>query len=114
MVEPLPARLAPPSARRVPRSSSATHCWACAAGIRRQPPTMIKGSRMQAARISLALAVILAPSAFAAGATSQPEPPVSANQLFEAGKFAEAGEIYARLASENPRGHWAVLRSGRI
>lgn len=37
-----------------------------------------------------------------------------ANRLFQAGNFAEAGKIYARIAAQNPRNYSAALELGRI
>jgi len=71
---------------------------------------------MKWALISVALAAILAPCLLAGQATSQPRPSqvVSADRLFQAGKFSEAGEVYARLAARNPRDYSAILHLGRI
>jgi Tfp pilus assembly protein PilF len=38
----------------------------------------------------------------------------SANKLFEAGKFAEAGKLYAQIVGQNPKGSPAILQLGRI
>ena len=38
----------------------------------------------------------------------------SANKLFEAGKFAEAGKIYSKIVAKNPKDHSATLQLGRI
>ena len=38
----------------------------------------------------------------------------SANQLFEAGKFAEAGRLYSRIVAQNPKDYSATLQLGRI
>jgi len=63
----------------------------------------------------IALAVILAPC-FSGPATSAPEQSEidSANRLFEAGKFAEAGALYARIAAKKPKDYLATLQLGRI
>ncbi|MGI8841330.1 MAG: aspartyl protease family protein [Caulobacteraceae bacterium] len=47
---------------------------------------------------------------------SQPRPPdiVSADRLFQGGKFAQAGEIYARAAARDPKDYPAILQLGRI
>ena len=39
---------------------------------------------------------------------------IAAARLFEAGKFAQSGELYARLAARNPRNYSAILQLGRI
>ncbi|MGE5214350.1 MAG: aspartyl protease family protein, partial [Nitrospirota bacterium] len=38
----------------------------------------------------------------------------SANRLFEAGKFAEAGKLYSKIIAQNPRDFSATLQLGRI
>ena len=38
----------------------------------------------------------------------------SANKLFEAGKFAEAGKIYSKIVAQNPKDFSATLQLGRI
>src|ERR1700730_7253380 len=70
---------------------------------------------MKYASICLALAVIVACS-FSGQATSQPKPSEidTANRLFEVGKFAEASELYARIADQNPKYYSAILQLGRI
>jgi tetratricopeptide (TPR) repeat protein len=69
---------------------------------------------MKYASICIALAVIVAPCA--GQATSQPEQAEidSANRLFEVGKFAEAGELYARIVAQNPTDYSANFQLGRI
>ena len=71
---------------------------------------------MHYASICLALAVILAPLSLSGRAASQPKPSEidSANRLFEVGKFAEANELYARIADRNPKDYSAILQLGRI
>jgi predicted aspartyl protease len=71
---------------------------------------------MKYASICIALAVIVAPCSFSGQATSQPEQAEidSANRLFEVGKFAEAGELYARIVAQNPTDYPATLQLGRI
>jgi Aspartyl protease/Tetratricopeptide repeat len=71
---------------------------------------------MKPVRICIALAVILAPYSLPGPATSQPKPPEidAATQLFQAGKFAEAGKLYSRLAAENPQDYTAILQLARI
>ncbi len=69
---------------------------------------------MKSARICIVLAA-LGPF-FSGPAVSQPRPPdiVSASRLFQAGKFAEAGRLYAQMAARNPIDYPAVLGLGRI
>ena len=71
---------------------------------------------MKFARICIALAVILASWSFSGQAAAQPKQSEidSANRLFQAGKFAEAGELYARMAAQNPKDYSAILQLGRI
>jgi hypothetical protein len=38
----------------------------------------------------------------------------AAARLFEAGKFAQSGELYARLAARNPRNYSTILQLGRV
>src|SRR5262249_8915609 len=38
----------------------------------------------------------------------------SANRLFEAGKFGEAGKLYAQIVAQNPKDYSAILQLGRI
>jgi hypothetical protein len=38
----------------------------------------------------------------------------SANRLFQAGKFAEAGKLYSQIAAQNPKDYSATLQLGRI
>src|SRR5215471_12614837 len=38
----------------------------------------------------------------------------SANRLFEAGKFAEAGKLYSQIVAQNPKDYSAALQLGRI
>ena len=70
---------------------------------------------MKPVRICIALAVILAPYSLPGPTTSQPKPPEidAATQLFQAGKFTEAGKLYSRLVTENSQDyagslHWTA------
>jgi hypothetical protein len=65
--------------------------------------------------ICIALAVIVA-TCFPGQATSEPNQPDadSAAQLFEAGKFTEARDIYARIVALDPKDYSAILQLGRI
>jgi hypothetical protein len=71
---------------------------------------------MKFARICIVLAVILAPCGFSGQAASQPKQSEidSANRLFQAGKFAEAGKLYSRMASQDPKDYSATLQLARI
>ena len=71
---------------------------------------------MRYARICIILALITAPLGVANVATAEPASSAidSANLLFQSGKFAEAGKIYAQIAAEDPKDYAAVLQLGRI
>ena len=68
---------------------------------------------MKYASISIALALIVA-ICFPGQATSEPDQSEAAAQLFKAGKFTEAGDIYARIVAQDPKDYAAVLQLGRI
>ncbi len=70
---------------------------------------------MKYASICIALALIVA-TCFPGQATSEPNQSDadSAAQLFEAGKFTEAGDIYARIVAQDPKDYSAVLQLGRV
>src|SRR5262249_710561 len=38
----------------------------------------------------------------------------STNRLFEAGKFAEAGNLYSQIVAQNPKDYSAIVQLGRI
>ncbi|MGB9474798.1 MAG: aspartyl protease family protein [Candidatus Udaeobacter sp.] len=81
---------------------------------------------MKFARTCIALAtVVLINSAMkpqsatgttTADATPQPNQSEigSANRLFQAGKFAEAGKLYSQIVTQNPKDYSATLQLGRI
>ena len=73
---------------------------------------------MHTARIRLTLAAILVFCSFSGQATSQSQLKQSeiesAEQLFQEGKFAEAGELYSRIAAQNTKDYSAALQLGRI
>ena len=70
---------------------------------------------MTAARILLALLVIFAPSFSGEAAAEQKSSPIeSADRLFQTGEFAQAGELYARIAADRPDDYAATLQLGRI
>ncbi len=60
--------------------------------------------------------MIIASSSFSGQAAPQPKQSeiVSANQLFQFGKFAEAGKLYSRCVTQNPKDYRATLQLGRI
>jgi Aspartyl protease/Tetratricopeptide repeat len=57
-------------------------------------------------------------SVTAATAESTPQPGQSgidsANRLFQAGKFAEAGKLYSQIVAQNPKDYSATIQLGRI
>jgi Aspartyl protease/Tetratricopeptide repeat len=55
-------------------------------------------------------------TAAAAEATPQPKQSEmdSADRLFQAGKFADAGKLYSRIVAQNPKDYSATLQLGRI
>lgn len=71
---------------------------------------------MKYANVCLALAVTVALCSFSGQVASQPKPPEvdAANRLFEVGKFAEAGQLYAQIAAQNPMDYSAILQLGRV
>jgi predicted aspartyl protease len=71
---------------------------------------------MKFARTCIALAAIIAPSGLSGQATPQPRQSEidSADRLFQAGKFAEAGKLYSQIAIQNPKNYSATLQLGRI
>src|SRR3954454_13234563 len=48
--------------------------------------------------------------------TSQPKQSAidSADRLFQAGKFTEAGKLYSQVVAQNPEDYSAILKLGRI
>src|SRR5271156_3539736 len=77
--------------------------------------TLIPEFQMTFARICIALAVIASWS-FSGQAAAQPKEADidAANRLFQTGKFAKAGEIYARTAAQDPKDYVVILQLGRI
>jgi tetratricopeptide (TPR) repeat protein len=71
---------------------------------------------MTFARICIALAMILASWSFSGQAAAQSKRADidAANRLFQTGKFAEADEVYARIAAQDPKNYSATLQLGRI
>jgi tetratricopeptide (TPR) repeat protein len=100
--------------------------WLCSPGSATCPdaPLPIRSHypvavfKMQSARICVALTVILVSCSFSGPATSQTQPKPSeiesADGLFQDGKFAEAGELYSRIAAQNPKDYSALLQLGRL
>src|SRR5690242_1405388 len=70
---------------------------------------------MKSGTSCIGIAMILACSV-AGHATPQPQQPEKdfADQLFQAGKFVEAGRLYSRIAAHNPQDHSAMLQLARI
>jgi hypothetical protein len=71
---------------------------------------------MKFAITCIALAAIIAPFSFSGQATPQPKQSESdsADRLFKAGKFAEAGKFYAQIVTQNPKDYSVTLQLGRI
>jgi hypothetical protein len=68
---------------------------------------------------TIALSSTIRPqSATAATAEATPQPKQSeiqsADRLFQAGKFADAGKLYSKIVTQNPNDHSATLQLGRI
>jgi hypothetical protein len=71
---------------------------------------------MKSAGICLALLAMLAPCALSGQVAAEETPAAieSADGLFKSGKFAEAGEQYAKIAADHPDDYSATLQLGRI
>jgi Aspartyl protease/Tetratricopeptide repeat len=70
---------------------------------------------MKSAAICLALLAASVPfAASAQPAEPRPSPIASADRLFQAGEFAQAGERYAGIVAEHPDDHSAILGLGRV
>jgi hypothetical protein len=70
---------------------------------------------MKSAGLCFALLVTLAPCAVPGQATAAEQKPIdSADRLFRIGKFAEAGEQYAKIVADHPDDYPATLQLGRI
>jgi predicted aspartyl protease len=77
---------------------------------------MITKTQMKFARTCIVLAAIIAPGTFSGQAIPQPKQSEidSADRLFQAGKFAEAGKLYSQIGAQNPKDYSATLQLGRI
>src|SRR5438034_11512850 len=66
--------------------------------------------------IACTVAVVIASCIFLGQAASEPKQPEidSADRLFQLGKFADAGKLYARIAAQEPNDYSATLQLGRI
>ncbi len=66
--------------------------------------------------IACTVAVVIASCIFLGQAASEPKQPEidSADRLFQLGKFADAGKLYAQIAAQQPNYYSATLRLGRI
>ena len=81
-------------------------------GVARQ---LITETKMKYASICIAFALIAATCGFPGQATSEPNQAIeSAAQLFKAGKFTEAGDIYAQIVAQDPKDYSAILQLGRV
>ena len=64
----------------------------------------------------IAMGIAMRPTS-ATAATAEPTPQSridSADRLFRAGKFSDAGKIYSQIAAQNPKDYSATLQLGRI
>jgi hypothetical protein len=95
--------------------------------LRFVPITPIRKSKMNFTRTCIALAgaaIILVPGAVrpqsatsaTAESTAQPRQSEvdSADRLFQAGKFAEAGKLYSQIVAQNPKDFSATLQLGHV
>src|SRR5213078_5290897 len=66
--------------------------------------------------IACTVAVVIASCIFLGQAASEPKQPEidSADRLFQLGKFADAGKLYAQIAAQQPNYYSATLQLGRI
>lgn len=69
---------------------------------------------MTTVRLCLALGLLFLPGGLAAQAVADEKPAATAAQLFESGKFAEAGAIYETIVAGQPDDFDATLQLGRI
>ena len=78
--------------------------------------TRIAVTQMKFATTCIALTAIIVPGSLSGQATAQPNQSEidSADRLFQAGKFAEAGKLYSQIAAQNPENYSATLQLGRI
>src|SRR5438874_3515399 len=71
---------------------------------------------MKFARTCIVLAAIVAAGTLSGQATPQARQSEidSADRLFQAGKFTEAGKLYSQIVTQNPKHYAATLQLGRI
>ena len=69
---------------------------------------------MKFASFCIVLAVMLGGSSWPASSQPNHAEIDSANALFQEGKFAEAGKLYAEITAENPKEDAAIVQLGRI
>jgi predicted aspartyl protease len=71
---------------------------------------------MQFARTCIVLSSIVAAGTLSGQATPQSSQSAieSADRLFQAGKFTEAGKLYSQIVTQNPKHYPATLQLGRI
>jgi Aspartyl protease/Tetratricopeptide repeat len=71
---------------------------------------------MKLARTCIVLVAIIVARSLSGQAPPQPTQSEidSANRLFKAGKFADAGKIYSNIVARNPKDYSATLQLGRI
>ena len=76
----------------------------------------MKFTKTSIALAGAAIVVVASPITRPESATSEPKQPAigSADRLFQAGKFAEAGKLYSQIVAQNPKDYSATLQLGRI
>jgi Aspartyl protease/Tetratricopeptide repeat len=77
---------------------------------------LIAEIQMKFARTCIVLAAIIAAGSFSGQATPSPRQSEidSADRLFQAGKFVEAGKLYSQIVTQNSKDYSATLQLGRI
>src|SRR4029453_9293786 len=60
--------------------------------------------------------IVIASCSFLGQAATEPKQPGidSADRLFQLGKFADAGKLYAQIAAQRPNDYPATLQLGRV
>jgi hypothetical protein len=78
--------------------------------------TLIAVTQMKFARTCIAVVAIIGSGSLSGQATPSPKQSEidSADRLFQAGKFAEAGKLYSQIVTQNPKDYSATLQLGRI
>jgi Aspartyl protease/Tetratricopeptide repeat len=71
---------------------------------------------MKTVTVCIAIVVVVAASSFSGQGPAQRKQSEidAANQLYQLGKFAEAGKLYSQMAAQNPKNYSATIQLGRI